>query len=465
MAPAKHDRGAPVDPAGIASPIQTYLDALHAQYAALHDGEVATYIPELAKADPDWFGICLVTTDGCVYEVGDTRQPFTIQSISKPFVYGLALEDQGRAAVLAKVGVEPTRRGLQRHQPRPRHRPPAQPDDQRRGHRHRVDGRRPLAERPPQPLLAVFSLYAGRTLSIDDAVYRVGERDRPSQPRHRPHAAQLRHHRQRSGAGARPLLSSSARLPSTAATSAVMAATLANGGVNPLTGERAVRQEFVESMLSVMATCGMYDFAGEWLYQVGMPAKSGVAGGVLAVLPGQLGIGVFSPRLDARGNSVRGVAVCRDLSRAFNLHFLRVPRSARGTIRAHYGLDTVSSKRRRTEAERAVLTAVGEHARVYELQGDMGFAGVEAVVRAVVEAAADCQFIVVDVRRVSRIEECAATLFRDLLEGLAARGTQFVLVYGATHAKFVRALEEGLAASGGGRLTQFRRPRSGARMV
>src|SRR5512139_2573989 len=93
---------------GTASPIQTYLEALHRDCAGLEAGEVATYSPELAKADPSWFGICLATTDGRVYEVGDTRQSFTIQSISKPFVYGLALEDRGRDGVLAKIGVEPT---------------------------------------------------------------------------------------------------------------------------------------------------------------------------------------------------------------------------------------------------------------------------------------------------------------------------------------------------------------------
>src|SRR5258707_978905 len=94
--------------AALNSPIQDYLRELHARYATLQDGKVATYIPELAKANPDWFGICLVTTDGHVYEAGDSRQAFTIQSISKPFVYGLALEDHGPEAVLAKVGVEPT---------------------------------------------------------------------------------------------------------------------------------------------------------------------------------------------------------------------------------------------------------------------------------------------------------------------------------------------------------------------
>jgi glutaminase len=108
---------------------------------------------------------------------------------------------------------------------------------------------------------------------------------------------------------------------------AMMGATLANQGVNPLTGERAIAAEYVRDVLSVMYTCGMYDYAGEWAYRVGLPAKSGVGGGILAVVPGQAGIGVFSPRLDVHGNSVRGIRVCEDLSERFGLHIFdgRVP--------------------------------------------------------------------------------------------------------------------------------------------
>jgi glutaminase len=101
---------------------------------------------------------------------------------------------------------------------------------------------------------------------------------------------------------------------------AIMAATLANGGLNPISGERAVDTRQVRDILSVMYTCGMYDYSGEWAYEVGLPAKSGVSGGIIAVVPRQMGIGVFSPALDARGNSVRGVKVCADLSQQFGLH-------------------------------------------------------------------------------------------------------------------------------------------------
>ena len=141
---------------------------------------------------------------------------------------------------------------------------------------------------------------------------------------------------------------------------AMIAATLANGGVNPVSGQRAVAAQHVGPILSVMTTCGMYDLAGEWVYSVGMPAKSGVGGGIIAVLPGQLGIGVFSPALDERGNSVRGVAVCKALSRELGLHFLHPPRTAQTTVRARYTLATKRSKRRRSPAESRLLDEQGE---------------------------------------------------------------------------------------------------------
>jgi glutaminase len=101
---------------------------------------------------------------------------------------------------------------------------------------------------------------------------------------------------------------------------AVMGATLANGGINPLTGARALESQYIKDLLSIMLSCGMYDYAGEWSYRVGLPAKSGVSGGVIAVVPGLAGIGIYSPPLDAKGNSVRGVRVCRELSERFGLH-------------------------------------------------------------------------------------------------------------------------------------------------
>jgi glutaminase len=160
-----------------------------------------------------------------------------------------------------------------------------------------------------------------------------------------------------------------------------MAATLANGGTNPVTGARAIRHELVESILSVMTTCGMYDFAGEWMYAVGMPAKSGVGGGILAVLPGQLGIGVFSPRLDQHGHSVRGVSVCREFSEIFGLHVFRNHTNSGTVIRRELRGNVIRSKRVRTPEERALLDEKGASICLLELQGARFFGSTERLFR------------------------------------------------------------------------------------
>jgi glutaminase len=430
----------------VASPLQRYLEELHSTYGRLSEGRVATYIPELAKADPSWFGICLATTDGRIYEVGDCQQPFTIQSISKPFTYGLAMEDIGRDAALTKIGVEPTGDAFNSISLAPGTGCPLNPMINAGAIAAVSLIAGTSTEDRLQRLLAVYALYAGRSLAVDDAVY-ASERD--TGHRNRAIGHMLRNFDIFSSAP-EPVLDLYFRQCSVLVTCrdlSLMAATLANGGVNPSTGERAVREELVQNILSVMATCGMYDYAGEWVYWVGLPAKSGVGGGVLAVLPGQLGIGIFSPPLDERGNSVRGVAVCKQLSRDFNLHFLHVPRPARSTIRTQYTLGGVSSKRLRNEAERLVLDAEGRRARIYELQGDMGFAATEGVIRQIVDASPEIDYAVLDLRRVTRIDGCVAGMLRPLVLSLAAAGKQLILSNADEHSRFVRTLDESLAAS------------------
>ena len=441
--------------APVVSPIHAYLDELHAKYVALREGEVATYIPELAKADPEWFGICVATTDGHVYEIGDTRQLFTIQSISKPFVYGLALEDRGRTAVLAKIGAEPTGDAFNSISLAPGTGSPLNPMINAGA----IAAASLVAGHSPddkfERVRAAFSTYAGRLLTLDGAVF---ESERDTGNRNRAIGHMLRNF-DIITSDPEPALNLYFQQCSIAVDCrdlSVMAATLANGGVNPRTGERAVRLELVDSILSVMTTCGMYDYAGEWVYWVGLPAKSGVAGGVLAVLPGQLGIGVFSPRLDSRGNSVRGVAVCKELSREFDLHFLRAPRSAHSVIRGRHTLTDISSKRRRSEAERHVLDSVGDRARIYDLQGDLPFSAVETIVRTLVDASPGLDLAVVDLKRVDRIDACAAKLFQQLIIELGTHQKRLVLVNGQKHPKFLRAIEEGLtAADQWGRLITF----------
>jgi glutaminase len=210
----------------------------------------------------------------------------------------------------------------------------------------------------------------------------------------------------------------------TARSLAMTAATLANRGVNPITGRQAIRGEYVESVLSVMGTCGMYDFAGEWLYRVGMPAKSGVSGGVIAVLPGQLGIGVFSPRLDAHGNSVRGIRVCDELSRHFDLHMFNAPRAGKSVIRLKFtGAEVTSSRVRRTEEAR-LLREQGAGIKVYQLQGELVLSTAEVLVHEVMSAADGLEAAIIDLKHVLGINESASRLMCQMLVKLRGQGCQ-----------------------------------------
>ena len=406
------------------SPIRDQLAALHREFAQIHEGEVATYIPELGKADPDWFGICVVTTNGGVYEVGDSRQEFTIQSLSKPFVYGLALEDHGRAEVLAKVGVEPTGDAFNSISLDPVTGCPRNPmiNAGAIASTGLVQGRTPDARL--RRIMEMFAHYAGRELAIDEQVYAsesaTGHRNRAIGHMLRnfgiltddPMPVVETYFQQCSILGhCRDL--------------AMMAATLANRGVNPLTGEQAIRGEYVESVLGVMGTCGMYDYAGEWLYDVGMPAKSGVAGGVIAVLPGQLGIGVFSPRLDSKGNSVRGIRVCSALSRRWDLHLFNRPGIGKAAIRLRLSAAEFNSSRVRPAAETAVLREHGRAIQVWLLQGNFLFATAELIVRELTELTG-LESVILDFHHVLSINESAAHLFHDILLRLHAAGCAVV---------------------------------------
>jgi glutaminase len=181
-------------------------------------------------------------------------------------------------------------------------------------------------------------------------------------------------------------------------------------------------------VLSVMTTCGMYDSAGEWVVDVGMPAKSGVAGGILAVLPGQLGIAVYSPPLDPHGNSVRGVEVCRQISTDLNLNLLHVARSSRSAVRRTYTVADVPSRRRRPEAQSAALAEVGSRCVVHVLHGDLVFAGMESVVRGLVERAPEIDLAVVDLTEVTEIDVAAARLLAALGTWMGESGKELVLV-------------------------------------
>lgn len=386
--------------------VQRYLDQLVAEYAVVDDGELADYIPELTLVDPTGFGLTLSSSDGFLYESGDAQRQFTIQSISKPFTYALALDLAGQDVVDAKIGVEPSgdafnEISVDQHTKTPKNAminagaiaavslvPGAGPDER-------------FAK-----IRDFYSACAGRPLELDEDVYRS---EKATGDRNRAIAYMLSSF----GVLDEPdevldVYFRQCSLKVTSVDLARMAATLARGGINPQTGRRVTSTAVVRRTLSVMVTCGMYNGAGDWVSAVGMPAKSGVGGGIAAVLPGQLGIGVYSPRLDSRGNSVRGVLVCRALSERLGLHFLTVSRESRATIRAVY--------------------QACDGVRVYEMHGDLMFAGAERVLRTVDRDSDDFSVAILDVTRVDTINDPARALLASMSETLNAAGKKGLLV-------------------------------------
>ncbi|MDP2606451.1 MAG: glutaminase A [Deltaproteobacteria bacterium] len=399
------------------SPILASLQEIHAKYQQDFSGKVATYIPELAKADTSLFGIALVTADGQVYQTGDANHWFTIQSISKPFVYGVALEDQGLDYVLSKVGVEPTGEAFNSIVFDERRNRPFNPMVNAgaiattalikgTGHDQRL-----------ARLLGKFSDLAGRPLSIDHAVY-TSERTTG----HRNRA--IAYLELNFGMIDEPvnehldLYFEQCSILVSARDLAVMAATLANNGVNPLTGKRALDEPYVKNVLSVMYSCGMYDYAGEWSYRIGLPAKSGVGGGIIAVLPGQFGIGTFSAPLDEQGNSWRGIRACEDLSKRFKLHMFKSRLATGVVVRRSYRNTTVRSKRRRGAAAETILGEKGSSVCVYELQGSLFFSTMEQVLRQVTNDMDSFTYLILDFKRVLQLDECARALLAQTNEML-----------------------------------------------
>lgn len=274
--------------------VQHYLDRIRAEQIELRDGALASYIPELSTVDPESFGLSLSTSDGYVYESGDTAVEFTIQSISKPFTYALALELIGQDAVDAKIGVEPSGEAFNE----------ISVDNVTKTPKNAMINAGAIAAVSLVPgagaddrfdrILEFYSACAGRRLHVDMDVYGS---EKATGNRNRAIAYMLASFGVLDDDPDEVLdvyfRQCSVRVTSTDL--ARMATTLARGGCNPMTGRRVSGAKVVRRTLSVMVTCGMYDATGDWVSAVGMPAKSGVGGGIVAVLPGQLGIGVYSP--------------------------------------------------------------------------------------------------------------------------------------------------------------------------
>ena len=408
------------------SPILSSLEEIFAKHRTNFNGKVANYIPELASADPKLFGIVLVTADGQLYEVGDSAHQFTIQSISKPFVYGFALEDRGVDYVLEKVGVEPTGEAFNSIVFDERHNRPFNPMVNAGAIATTALIKGADYEERATRLLEKFSALAGRPLEVDDSVYAseraTGHRNRA-----------IGYLELNSGMIDEPVMEhldlyfQQCAILVSARDLAVMAATLANNGVNPITGAQAFDERYAKNVLSVMHSCGMYDYAGEWSYRIGLPAKSGVGGGIIAVLPGQFGIGTFSALLDDQGNSVRGIQVCQEISERFKIHMFK-SRSAVGVVvRRVYRGSTIRSKRRRSHAEEAILNRDGDVICIFELQGSLFFGTMERVLRQIMTVIDSFSYLILDLKRVLQIDECAAALLLQTKEMLTHRGKTLLL--------------------------------------
>lgn len=311
--------------------VQTLIDAAHERFRDDDRGANASHYPALASVPRDLFGICVAGVDGTVMEVGDSRHPFTIMSVAKPFVLALVIEAIGADEVRDRVGVDATGlpfdsvMALELH-PRRLTNPMVNtgalattslvPGDSEGARWARI--------------VEGISAFAGRPLQVDEEVLASA-----SATNHRNRGlARFLEGYGRLGSGAVETVELYTRqscLSVTARDLAVMGATLADGGVNPVSGERVVSADTCRHVLAVMATAGMYEASGRWLYDVGMPGKSGVGGGIVTVAPGRGGLGTFSPPLDEAGNSIRGVETAVFLADALGLGLFTSGPDARTT--------------------------------------------------------------------------------------------------------------------------------------
>jgi len=288
------------------------LREVYQKYKGLKEGKNADYIPALAEVDSSLFGIALVTVDGQTSKVGDTDSPFSIQSISKVFTLALVVQEQGAKAIEDKVGVDPTgmvfnsivavdeKKGKEIN-------PFVNPGAIATTSLVPGQGNEKFAR-----ILDIHEQFSGRQLRVNEPVYRS---EAATNQRNQAIAMLMKAYDRMYD---EPIMTTDVytrqcAINVTAGDLAVMAATLANGGKNPITKKQVVSPETVEHVLAEMAIAGLYDDAGIWLYNVGLPAKSGVGGGIIAVAPGKFGIAAFSPPLDEAGNSVRAQKAIKEI--------------------------------------------------------------------------------------------------------------------------------------------------------
>jgi glutaminase len=300
-----------------------FLHELLERCRHLRDGEVQGALPGMDTTDPDTLAIAVATVDGQVFTAGDHEHPFSLQSISKAFLYGLALDRLGRDVVHRKVAVEPTGEAFNSLTELEEDHLPYNPMINSGAIAISAMLHHAAPDQAHDQMMGMFSEAVGRPVQVHEAIQ---GRELIGAHRNKAIAHLLRHFDVIGDDidGAMRMYARQCAVMVNTAELALMGATLANGGVHPRTGRRALRREHLRDVLTLMFTCGMYDTSGTWAYHVGLPAKSGVSGGIVAVVPGRMGLAVYSPRLDKHGNSVRGAAVFRHWARAWRLGVLEL---------------------------------------------------------------------------------------------------------------------------------------------
>lgn len=299
--------------------VRRLVQAAHTRFAPVTQGSVSQVYPALARVPPDLFGICVVAVTGASFGVGDVDHQFALMSVAKPFVLALVAEEIGFAAVRDLVGVNATGAAFNSI---------AALDSSADGRTNPMVNSGAIATASLVPGESIeqrwrfvqqgLSRFAGHRLDLDDEVYQSAS---ATNLRNRAITATLLDRGQVRGnpAHALDLYTRASSMAVTARDLAVMGATLADGGVNPISGQSVVSAGICRLVLAVMATAGMYETSGDWLCDVGLPGKSGIGGGIVTVSPGKGGLGTFAPPLDGAGNSVRGQLVAQALARSLGL--------------------------------------------------------------------------------------------------------------------------------------------------
>jgi glutaminase len=300
--------------------IQAALDAAHAKYLTLKEGKNADYIPALAKVDSNIYGIALVTADGKVYTAGDVKSEVSIQSISKVFTMAKVMEESGPDAIANTIGVDATGMRFnsivsiefsQKALGGPEMNALVNPGAIAATSMVKGATRDAIWN----SILSYYSEFAGRPLSVDQEVFK-SESDTNQRNQAIGYLMYAYGYIKAEPMRATDIYTEQCSVSVNAKDLATMAGTLANAGKNPLTGKQVLEQAYVPKVLAVMATAGLYDDSGKWLFRTGLPGKSGVGGGIIAVSPGKFGIAVVSPPLDDAGNSVRAQKAIADISNA-----------------------------------------------------------------------------------------------------------------------------------------------------